>query len=66
MADPDKNGEFKGIDGTVEFIIAWNGNKNVGEGEMEITNIIEGKRIEIQTPLNKKAVRNVSEQLLID
>jgi hypothetical protein len=50
MADPDKNGEFKGIDGTVEFIIAWNGNKNVGEGEMEITNIIEGKRIEIQIP----------------
>ena len=47
-ADPDRNWEFKGTDGTVGFIIAWNGNKNVGEGEKEITNIIEGKRIETQ------------------
>ena len=30
------------------FIIAWNGNKNAGEGEKEITNIVEGKRIETQ------------------
>lgn len=47
-ADPDRNWEFKGTDGTVGFIISWNGNKNVGEGEKEITNIIEGKRIETQ------------------
>src|SRR5437773_1034369 len=47
-ADPDRNWEFKGTDGTVGFIIAWNGNKNVGEGEKEITNIIEGKKIETQ------------------
>ena len=48
MADPDRNREFKGTDGTVGFIIAWNGDKNVGEGEKGITNIIEGKRIETQ------------------
>jgi hypothetical protein len=47
-ADPDRNWEFKGTDGTVGFIISWNGNKSVGEGEKEITNIIEGKRIETQ------------------
>ncbi|MBK5286551.1 MAG: SRPBCC family protein [Bacteroidia bacterium] len=47
-ADPGRNWEFKGADGTVGFIISWNGNKNVGEGEKEITNIIEGKRIETQ------------------
>jgi hypothetical protein len=46
--DPDRNWEYKGTDGTVGFIISWNGNKNVGEGEKEITNIIEGKRIETQ------------------
>jgi hypothetical protein len=45
-ADPDRNWEFKGTDGTIGFIIAWNGNKNVGEGEKEIMNIIEGKSIE--------------------
>ncbi|HXB43163.1 MAG TPA: SRPBCC family protein [Puia sp.] len=47
-ADPDRNWEFKGTDGTVGFIISWNGNKNVGEGEKEITNIIEGEKIETQ------------------
>ena len=47
-ADPDRKEEFKGTDGTVGFIIAWNGNKNVGEGQKEIKNIIEGKRIETE------------------
>jgi hypothetical protein len=47
-ADPDRKWEYKGTDGTVGFIITWNGNKNVGEGEKEIMNIVEGKRIETQ------------------
>lgn len=46
--DPDRKWEYKGTDGTVGFIIAWNGNKNAGEGEKEIINIIEGERIETQ------------------
>ena len=37
-----------GTDGTIGFIISWNGNKNAGEGEKEIINIINGKRIETQ------------------
>ncbi len=32
---------FKGIDGEVGFVAKWKGNKNVGEGEQEIINIIE-------------------------
>lgn len=48
MADPDRDREFKGTDGTVGFIIAWNGDKSVGEGQKEIMAIIEGKRIETQ------------------
>jgi hypothetical protein len=47
-ADPDRKEEFKGTDGTVGFTISWNGNKNVGEGQKEIKNIIEGKRIETE------------------
>ena len=47
-ADPDRNWEYKGTDGTVGFIIAWKGNKKAGEGEKEIMNIMEGKRIETQ------------------
>jgi hypothetical protein len=48
MADPDRDKEFKGTDGTVGFIIAWNGDKSVGEGEKEIMNIIEGKKFETE------------------
>ena len=47
-ADPDRKWEFEGTDGTVGFIYAWNGNKKAGEGEKEIMNIIEGKKIETQ------------------
>jgi hypothetical protein len=48
MADSDRKREFKGTDGTVGYIYAWSGNKNAGEGEKEIKNIIEGKRIETE------------------
>ncbi len=40
--------EFKGTDGTVGFIYSWSGNKKAGQGEKEIKNIIEGKRIETE------------------
>lgn len=46
MAGPDREREYKGTDGTVGFIYSWKGNKNAGEGEKEIKNIIEGKRVE--------------------
>jgi hypothetical protein len=46
--DPNKKQEFRGKDGTVGFIIAFSGNKNVGVGEKEIMNIVEEKRIEIE------------------
>src|SRR5436190_10535213 len=48
MVAPDRDREFKGTDGTVGYIYAWKGNKSAGEGEKEIKNIIEGKRIETE------------------
>jgi len=48
MEDPDRKREFKGTDGTVGYIYSWSGNKDAGEGEKEITNIVEGKRIEAE------------------
>jgi hypothetical protein len=48
MAAPDRKTEYKGTDGTVGFIYAWSGNKNAGEGEKEIKNIVEGKRVETE------------------
>jgi Polyketide cyclase / dehydrase and lipid transport len=48
MVDPDMKKEFKGTDGNVGFIYAWNGNKEAGEGEQEIKAITEGKNIEME------------------
>jgi hypothetical protein len=48
MADPGRNREVRGTDGTVGFTISWNGDKSVGEGEKEIINIVEGKKVETQ------------------
>lgn len=48
MAAYDRKKEFKGTDGTVGYIYAWSGDKNAGEGEKEIKNIIEGRGIETE------------------
>lgn len=44
--DPNMDQKFTGIDGEVGTVSYWNGNKEVGEGEQEITKIVDGKRIE--------------------
>ncbi len=47
-ADSNRKWEYKGTDGTVGYLISWSGNKSAGEGEKEIINIVEGKRIETE------------------
>ena len=44
--DPDMNTKLTGTDGKVGAVSYWNGNKEVGEGEQEITKIVEGERAE--------------------
>ena len=44
--DPNMEQKFTGTDGEVGAISYWNGNKKVGEGEQELTKIIEGERID--------------------
>jgi uncharacterized protein YndB with AHSA1/START domain len=61
MMDPNVKQEYKGTDGTVGFVSAWDSeNKNVGKGEQEITKITEGERIELEIrfikPFEGKAV----------
>lgn len=46
--DPDMKTGFRGTDGTVGAVSSWEGNKEVGSGEQEITRIEEGSRIETQ------------------
>jgi len=44
--DPNMEKKFTGTDGEVGASNYWNGNKEVGEGEQVITNIVEGERME--------------------
>ncbi len=49
MMDPKMKKSFKGTDGTVGFISAWDSdNEEVGKGEQEIMSIIEGERVEYE------------------
>ena len=44
--DPNMKKTFKGNDGEVGCISAWEGNKDVGSGEQEIKNIVNNEIIE--------------------
>ena len=47
--DSNMKKEYRGIDGTVGFVSAWESqNKNVGKGEQEIKKITDGKRIDFE------------------
>jgi len=47
--DPNMKKEYRGEDGTVGFVSAWDSEqKNVGKGEQEIKKIVEGERIEYE------------------
>ena len=47
--DPAMHKSYRGTDGTVGFVSAWESNqKDVGKGEQEITGITEGVRIDYE------------------
>jgi uncharacterized protein YndB with AHSA1/START domain len=47
--DPGMKREYKGTDGHVGFVSAWDSKmKDVGKGEQEIKNIVEGERIDYE------------------
>lgn len=59
--DPAMKTEFRGTDGTVGFVSAWDSQvKNAGKGEQEITAINDGKRIDYEIRFYKpmKATNN--------
>ena len=45
--DPNMTQEFRGTDGPVGFVSAWEG-EETGKGEQEIVEIIEGERIDFK------------------
>lgn len=49
MMDPDMKKTYQGTDGTIGFISAWESKmENVGAGEQEIVNMIDGERIDMK------------------
>jgi len=48
MSDPNMKKEYRGTDGTVGFVYAWNGNNQAGQGEQEIKQITEGERLDLE------------------
>jgi uncharacterized protein YndB with AHSA1/START domain len=54
MMDPNVQKEYRGIDGTVGFVAAWDSKvSGVGKGEQEIKNIKEGERIDCEIRFEK-------------
>lgn len=53
MLDPSMKKEFKGTDGTVGFVYAWDGNGRAGKGEQEIKELTEGKGINMELRFQK-------------
>jgi hypothetical protein len=56
MTDPDMKREFRGDDGTVGFVYAWEGNKKAGKGEQEIKSLEEGKYLGLEVRFEKPFV----------
>jgi uncharacterized protein YndB with AHSA1/START domain len=49
MMDPGMKKSYRGTDGTVGFVSAWESdNQDVGKGEQEIKKIAEGDRIDVE------------------
>jgi hypothetical protein len=47
-ADANREWAYKGTDGAIGYVISWKGNNDAGEGEKEIMNLVEEKRIETE------------------
>lgn len=63
--DPNMKKDYKGTDGTVGFVYAWDSqNKQAGKGEQEISNIQEGKEIDMKLRF-KKPMESESDAYII-
>jgi hypothetical protein len=48
MVDPNLRKSFRGIDGTVGFVFAWDGNQKAGKGEQEIVKIKDNDHLDLE------------------
>lgn len=65
MVDPDMEKSFRGEDGKVGFIYAWDStNKNAGKGEQEIVKIEQNERMDIEIRF-VKPFRNTGDTFMV-
>ncbi|MEO7767079.1 MAG: SRPBCC family protein [Ferruginibacter sp.] len=53
MMDPNMKKDFRGTDGTVGFVYAWDGNSEAGKGEQEIKKILDGEKVDVEIRFKK-------------
>lgn len=53
MTDPEMEKSYRGTDGSVGFVYAWDGNKKAGKGEQEIMQIRENEFLDIEVRFEK-------------
>lgn len=51
--DPTMKKDFRGTDGNVGFVYAWDGNDQAGKGEQEIKSIKDGESIDVELRFEK-------------
>lgn len=51
--DPNVQLKYTGTDGVVGFTSTWEGNKQAGKGEQEITQLVNGNRVTIEVRFEK-------------
>ena len=63
LADPNLPQDFRGTDGTVGFVVAWDSKiKSVGKGEQEIRKVVEGELLGCEIRFEKpfKGIANTT------
>jgi hypothetical protein len=53
MQDPNMKKDFRGTDGTVGFVYAWDGNREAGKGEQELKKITGSDRTDVEVRFEK-------------
>ncbi|KAA3437874.1 SRPBCC family protein [Rufibacter hautae] len=53
MQDPQMKKSYRGTDGAVGFIYAWEGNEKAGKGEQEIKGLVPGESVDIEIRFQK-------------
>lgn len=66
MTDPLIQKSYKGTDGTVGFVYAWDSKGQAGKGEQEIKNIQEGQRVDLNVHFIKPMDGNASVWMTTD